>query len=150
MELKNLIPIVTTFLLIGLLLGVGLIVFDAFGTAAKSRQTITNETVTFTSGATQLQHYPVFGISYVWNATKTLHSSEYNWTSDGRIVTNVSIAKPFNVTYAGSRNTTATGTMGSMVNATSPISTTWLPLIITIAILAIVLFLVIRSFNRGR
>lgn len=34
--------------------------------------------------------------------------------------------------------------------ALSPIATTWLPLIITVAVLAIVLVLVIRSFGRGR
>lgn len=48
-----------------------------------------------------------------------------------------------------------TSTASTSINATrdalSPIATTWLPLIVTIAVLAIVLFLVIRSFSgRGR
>ena len=45
---------------------------------------------------------------------------------------------------------TASSTINSTRDAMTPIATTWLPLIITIAVLAIILTLVIRSFAQGR
>ena len=45
-------------------------------------------------------------------------------------------------TTSAAANTSLTGT----VTAMSPIATTWLPLVITVAVLAIILVLVIRSF----
>ena len=45
---------------------------------------------------------------------------------------------------------TASSTINSTRDALTPIATTWIPLIVTIAALAIVLVLVIRSFGRAR
>ena len=39
--------------------------------------------------------------------------------------------------------------LNSTIDAISPIASTWIPLIVTIAVLAIVLTLVIRSFGGG-
>jgi len=54
--------------------------------------------------------------------------------------------------FASSSGVTATA--ATAINATrdamSPIATTWLPLIVTVAVLAIILTLVIRSFAQRR
>lgn len=53
-----------------------------------------------------------------------------------------------------SSSTGVTATASTTINATrdalSPIATTWLPLIVTVAVLAIILTLVINSFSGGR
>jgi len=49
-------------------------------------------------------------------------------------------------TTSAAANTSLAGT----VSALSPIASTWIPLIITVAVLAIILVLVIRSFRGGR
>lgn len=50
---------------------------------------------------------------------------------------------------AGVTGTTADTAINQTITAMLPISGTWLPLIITVAILAIVLTLVIKSFTGG-
>ena len=45
---------------------------------------------------------------------------------------------------------TAAGVINNTRDALGPIATTWLPLIVTIAVLAIILTLVIRSFSGAR
>jgi MFS superfamily sulfate permease-like transporter len=44
---------------------------------------------------------------------------------------------------------TAASTINSTRDAITPIATTWLPLIVTVAVLAIILVLVLRSFGMG-
>ena len=44
----------------------------------------------------------------------------------------------------------ATATLNSGISALTPIASTWLPLIVTISVLAIILTLVIRSFAQTR
>jgi MFS superfamily sulfate permease-like transporter len=44
---------------------------------------------------------------------------------------------------------TAQGAVNDTINAITPIASTWLPLIVTVAVLAIVLFLVIRNYGQG-
>ena len=43
----------------------------------------------------------------------------------------------------------ATGAINDTVDAITPIASTWLPLIVTIAALAIIMVLVLRSFSGG-
>ena len=47
-------------------------------------------------------------------------------------------------------DSTAANSINSTINAITPISGTWLPLIVTITVLSIILGLVIRSFVVGR
>lgn len=47
-------------------------------------------------------------------------------------------------------STTANSTILASINAITPIATTWLPLIVTVVVLAIILTLVIRSFSNVR
>ena len=44
----------------------------------------------------------------------------------------------------------ANATILDMINAITPIGSTWLPLVVTVVVLAIILTLVIRSFSRAR
>ena len=51
---------------------------------------------------------------------------------------------------ANSTSTVANTTLNATITALTPIANTWLPLIVTIASLAIILTLVIRSFAFGQ
>lgn len=51
---------------------------------------------------------------------------------------------------ANTTSAAANTSLAGAVSALSPIATTWIPLIITVAVLAIILVLVIRSFRGGR
>lgn len=53
----------------------------------------------------------------------------------------------FESTSAVSASSDASTAINATIEAVSPIATTWLPLIVTVAALAIVLVLVIRSFG---
>ena len=57
------------------------------------------------------------------------------------VLSNFGTASGVSVTAAKSINNT--------MDALSPIATTWLPLIVTVSVLAIILTLVIRSFGGG-
>ena len=46
--------------------------------------------------------------------------------------------------------TASKNVLGNTSDAIAPIASTWLPLIVTVAVLAIILTLVIRSFSMGR
>lgn len=46
--------------------------------------------------------------------------------------------------------TTASTTINATRDAMTPIATTWLPLIVTVSVLAIILTLVVRSFSNTR
>jgi hypothetical protein len=50
----------------------------------------------------------------------------------------------------GVTGTTAATAINNTINAVSPIGSTWLPLVVTVVILAIILGIVIASFAFGR
>ena len=206
---------------VGLILGVGILVMDKFGEAAKTSTTIVNDTVTFSGGTGTTTNDDLTSLTSIVNESGsfTYLSSTYNFTSAGVInmdknltdVVNESVAavgaasvsltsndvtvitsivnetgavnyrtpQDYNFTEAGSitfarnisnntvlvtytynrendgdhlvsyvydKDSTATTSLGNTASAISDISTSWLSLIITIAILAIILSLVIRSF----
>lgn len=51
---------------------------------------------------------------------------------------------------ANTTSATANTSLTNTISAISPIASTWIPLIVTVAVLAIILVLVVRSFQGGR
>jgi hypothetical protein len=93
-------------------------------------------------------------ISYIKNNTITLTganltSPALNFTSDGDIYTRSVIKGAYNVSYTYKADSTTTTTLSSVNTAIAAIATTWLPLIVTVAVLAIILGLVLSSFGMG-
>jgi len=159
MELSNLQGFVLIMVLVGMVLGVGVLVLDEFGTAVKDSTVITDETVSFVAAAGTTVNDDVSAITQITNTTVTCTvfnsaNSCANWTSAGALVLNSSTftntTRDYNVTYTYDADSTSTTTLASVVTGITPIATTWLPLIITIAVLAIILVLVIRSFSTRR
>lgn len=154
MEFEQLQGFILLLVLLGMILGVGVLILDKFGIAVKDSTTITNEAVTITSGAGQLANDDVTSMSFFGN--ETINSSftgidfdeEINWTTAGVIAVNGTFTDgAYNASYVYDADSTSTTTLAATTTAVAAISTTWLGLIVTIAILAIILTLVIRSFG---
>lgn len=155
MDIKDLQPVVIMIVLIGLILGIGILVFDNFGVATKDSTVLTEE-VTIAGGTVTLTYDDVTAITNLSNATDDftalIVTDNFTWTAAGVITVNVTNIpnQDYNITYTYDADSTTTTVMNSMTTATSPIATTWLPLIVTIIVLSIILTLVITSFGQRR
>lgn len=150
MEINSLQAFVLTMVLVGMILGVGVLVLDKFSGATKDAITLTNESITVTSSTASVVYPNVASVAYFGNSTVTgTITNNVNWTEQGVVSVSSSTFKDgtYNISYVGQSNTTSSNTLASTVGAITPISTTWLGLIVTIAVLAIILTLVIRSFT---
>lgn len=159
MELNKLNGFVLLIVLVGMVLGVGVLVLDQFGTATKESTSVVNESVAFVAAAGTSTYDDVLTMVEISNQSiscTTFNSANScaNWTTAGALVLNDSTfpvtTGNYNVSYTYDADTTATTTVASVVTGITPLASTWIPLIITIAVLAIILTLVIRSFNTKR
>jgi hypothetical protein len=152
MEAKELYPFVLTLVFTGLILGVGVLIFSNFGDATRVATDI-NENLSVTAGSGTLTHDELKSQPTKFN-NETHDFTEYiglyvNFTlSTGEYVANGNISTgKYNISYVYYADTSATTTMDSVVTSVTPIASTWLPLIITVAVLAIILTMVIASFT---
>lgn len=159
MDVKDLYPFVYVIVLVSLVLGVGVLVFGNFGDAVRISQTVTNESVTFTAGVGALANSWITSVSFVGNQTVgtggggAIDFRTVNFSSRGNNsiwVNSTFSSTPYNVTYTYGQQSSASLIMSNGTSAVTPIATTWIPLIVTVASLAIILLLVIRSFGRRR
>ena len=147
MEIKDLTGFVLLIVLVGMLLGVGIVIFDKFGDLSSETATVTNESVTVTANAGSLTGSSILTVTrFADNVTEIssgiLTNETITWNSvAGSFVTdtNWTAATTYYVDYTYDKDSTTTTTMASLSSAVSPIAATWLPLIIVVAILAIVL-----------
>lgn len=162
METRDLYPFILLIISVGMLIGVGILVFDNFGTASSMLYTV-NDSFTFPQVGVNatLDHGNITSFTEILNSSGSAQPTT-NYTT---YLSNPNIAARVlnteNSSCAGGDTcyafytyrdyaTNTRSAMNSMVTSTSSIATTWLALIITVAVLAIVLGLVIRSFGRGR
>ena len=163
MEWKDLQGFVLIVILIAMILGVGLIVLDKFGDTIKESTPAVNETLVVASATGTTANDEVTAITLIYNETmeivvivtvSTTGADNFSWVEDTGVISfNDSVSVPdgdYLITYTYDADTTSSTSMKSVVSSMIPIATTWLPLIITIAILAIILGLVIRSFAGKR
>lgn len=160
MEIKALYPFVLMIVLVGVLIGVGVLVVDQFKTVAFNSQVIVNDSFTFNNATTvNLDYGNITIFTRIINASSAvLATSHYTVnTTDGDIafsVTENSTCQEGATCYADytfKNFETKAGLAAAAVRGEiSTIATTWLGIIITIAVLAIILFLVIGSFGRRK
>jgi len=146
MELNQLPALILLMILVGMILGVGILILDKFGTATKESTVASLEDLTISSGVGQTANTNLTAVSFFGNATDL--TTQITWTDNGAIAVNVSrvIDGTYNISYTYDADSEASDAMGGVVSAVAPIATTWLGLIVTIAVLALILVLVIRSF----
>ena len=152
MEVKQLYPAIMLFVLTGMILGVGILTFDKFADAAKDPTALT-EQLTFVARASTATYDELNSVASIDNvsATCTLFNSAYacaNWTEAGAITLNSSFTHGiYNITYNYDADSATTSAVDDVRDATATISSSWMTLIITVVVLAIILSLVIGSFG---
>lgn len=164
MEVPKLYQFTLLIVIVGMLLGVGILALDKFGTAAKDSTAVTYETVAVASGSGSTANDDVTAVSFfgnmsvnstdnVINIGNGVADVRVNWTTAGLLdvhSANFSDGN-YNVSYTYLADTNAFTATSNTVTELSTIASTWLGLIITIAVLAIIITLVVRSFAfKGR
>ena len=152
MEFKDLYPVVILLVMVGMLLGIGVLVFSLFGDAAKEDALVLDESISIASGRGTTANDDLVSIQNFGNESTELvalrSAADFNFSKTGEIRVNSSfLAGDYIVNYTYGRDTTTTDVLDDSISAVGAISTTWLPLIITVLVLAIILTLVLRSFG---
>ena len=158
MQISDLAPVVMVILLTGMLIGVGILTMTYFGIAAKNSNTISIGYVTLnTAYQAQLGQTDTVVLTSFGNSSVTgTVGSNVNCTSAGLIKADSNTFQNntlllYNVTYTYKTSTAATTAANTIVtDVLAPISSNWIGLIVTIAILSIVLGIVVNSFAFGK
>lgn len=162
MEVSRLQNIVVVMVFTGLILAVGILVFNKFESAVTDYTSKTDEIGLIYGSAVSLTQSRIQGnptrITYANGSSKMTNTSVFapNTTLTGIsgtiTVRNVTLtsgpADNVNVTYTYDAMTDSDDILFNMTDALAPIARDWMPLIVTIAVLAIILSLVITSFGR--
>ena len=157
MEAKDLTALVLIVILTGLLLAVGMVVLDKFQRAARTTGTRVDTAINLSgvTGSATLTKTYCLAVSSVDNATNSFSLTTYNVTLANAdtcaiTATNIPCSVPkCNVTYTyGITNDAATSLL-DVNTAIAPIASTWLALVITVAVLAVILGIVMTSFMVG-
>ena len=162
-ETRDLYPFVVGIVLVGMLLGVGFLTFEKFGQAAYDNRYVPNETWTGVTDQANVTfaHGNITKFVAMRNSTgvsldlTTTINSNFSYTDKGiyTVANTTGCAKAMScyVDYYYNEYGTATaGVTRNMTDAVGAISSTWLSLIVTVFVLAIILGLVIKSFSEKR
>jgi len=156
MEIKELTGFVLLLLMVGMVLAVGVLVLDKFGTATQTETAVSHENITVAASASTLTYHDIVSISWIANGTQNkttgfnVVGSQVNFTARGIVVQTANWSDQwYEITYAYDKNESSTDTLTDTRAAITPISTTWMSLIVTVVILSLILMLVIRSFSFG-
>jgi hypothetical protein len=158
MEVKDLVPIVVLFCVIGMLLGVGLLTLDKFGRSVRDSTNVASTGLNLSiAGTVDFTTTYCTAVMSITNATVSFSTAGVNLTSpDGCIVEfppvtgcGPALANYCNMTYTYGASNPAVSALSSTESAISPVATTWLPLLITVIVLSVILGLVVRSFAMG-
>ena len=163
MEINKLYPFVLLIVLVGMIIGVGIITADKFGSSTYYTRVAYNDTLATTNYSAQGMDKGNLTLIAVWNGTSnTLNSVCYTVnatpgrfmylnTSNGDGGVGCSAQGVANAIYAiydyKDYDTATTAAMASVSTEISNIASQWLGLIVTVIVLSIILFLVIRSFG---
>lgn len=158
MEMKVLPPIVLMLVLTALVVGVGVLIFDKFGDTVKIDTPLTNnenDTVTLATGIVTLSNDEIVSLQGCYDVENmtNLGTTLCNVTDSeaGKLVTSLA-QKPRHVyvNYTYQRDSITTTSLASSATAVGAVSNSWMTLIVTILILSVILFFVLRSFAFGR
>jgi hypothetical protein len=158
MEIKDIVPFVLLIVLCGLLLGTGILILDQFSRNVRDQATYVDTAQNLSTGTSvTLSQTYCLSVTSIGNATTTFDLTQYNVSFSNADACTVSYS-PFpacslptcNVTYVyGASNAGAAAGL-NIISAVSPVATTWLGLIVTVAILSIILGMIITSFAQRR
>lgn len=153
MDAQQLVPFIVTLLIVGVAIGVGVAILVGVGNAVKANYTV-NETVTVTSKNAVTANDEIVEILGCTNGTNqyntwTTTASNFSYTaSNGTLYTNLSNGD-YNLMYTYKKDSAATTALSGTTTSISSIASTWLAIIIIVAVAAIVLGLVMNSFGKN-
>ena len=157
MDIKDLQKFVLLLVLVGMILGVGFLVLDNFSTATRDITAITNESITIASSTGTAANIPLYSVTSFGNTTQTYSNLTTDPSVNYTLSTGVFVVDPavwvdgtYQIYYSYYANSTTTDTTRQVREAIEPISTSWLSIIVTIAVLSLIMGLVIRSFGNRR
>ena len=161
MQINELPQLVLMIVLVGMLVGVGVLITDKFATAAADTVVVTNETIAAVPNNNTnitLAHGNLTSFGSFHNVTNEVVTStnykvhlaagkvEVLVNDSGGWITTDEVYAYYSYTNYETEAATA---LDAARDAIGGIATSWLALIVTIAVLAILLVLVIRSFSMG-
>ena len=156
-DLNLLEVMVITLVMTGLLLGIGIVTISKFGTTVADSTSVVNGTIVIASGTGGVRSdQGITAVSTFSNATVDyivyLSNDSINWTADGVFVVDGAIMgdSTYDLSYVYDQNVTGTDTMVQVVASMAPIASDWLPLIVTVAVLAVILTMILTSFGKRR
>ena len=155
MEPKALYGFVLLIILVGFVIGVGVLAVDKFGETTETTSTVTNETFAGVNGtAVALANDELLSVTAVRNATAqgdTFNAdTEYTVALDAGTITVLNGTASYTVDYTHSSDTTTTAVTDDLRTEIAAIASTWLGLIITIFVLALIIGMIIGSFGFRR
>ena len=156
METNDLYKFVLILTLVGMIIGVGVLTLDKFGTAVKTSSVVGAESLAISSSTGTTANDDITSIEAIYNTSTVFLDGNYstaanqiNYTaSTGVIVVDGGLMADgtFSINYTYDADSAATTALSSGRDEISAVSSTWLGLIVTIAVLSIILGLVISSF----
>ncbi len=164
MELKAIYGFALLLVVVGMILGIGVMTLDKFGVGTYNAALKVNDSLTLRTDVWTALSNPTADLtSRAYTATNVTGSSvdvvcnsNLKWDCRAiKIADNTNIAMNntvINVTYYYGVASVTSAALTNTRTEISTISTTWLGLIVTVVILAIILTLVIQSFGgiKGR
>ena len=157
MEFKELPQAIITIVIIGLVIGIGVIVLDQFGAAAKESTITLNESITIASHTGTPTNDDIISIQYFNNLTTFVISNNETTSTilnitgqdkDTVVLGGGFIDGVYNISYTYDADSEASIAADSTRDAVDDF-VTWLPVIIIIIAAAIILGLVMRSFTKA-
>lgn len=142
--------------LVGMLLGVGVLVLDSYGRAARTTTTVTDASVNVSTGAATLSQTYCLTVGSIINSTggvaysATTYNVSYTTKDTCVITSDLPLGQLYNITYTYGASNAAQVAADNTNSAITPISSTWMPLIVTVVVLSIILMLVMSSFGMRR
>jgi len=150
MEPKDLYGFVLLIILVSFIIGVGVLALDKLGDSQTTATTTTNESVVFAggTGTTAFNDVSALGAN-IYNGSDVWNGATF--TGAGVITHNTSAAAgTYNVTYTHQTASVTSAATDDVSGEITLIATSWLGLIITIFVLAIIIAMVIGSFGFRR
>ena len=156
-EIDNLLGVVTGLIFVGLIVAIGVILLTNVEQGVRDVVTVTAEAETQAGGAVTLTYHPLKALTSYGNASKGYTTDfncigcDVNYTAatgvldiDTTVYTNAGTGYTANYQYYA--NNTASTVTRDVTEAVTPVSGTWLPLIVVFSVLGLILSLIIGGF----
>lgn len=160
MEIKQIGAVAVLLVMVSLIVGAGVLVLDVFATATAEVTTVTNESFTWPVNGTNvtLTHGNITAFRRITNLTTDEFDSNnytvYNTEGNIEVLNNNSVCTDGDTCFAWYNyteyDTDAKTALDAGRDAVGGIANSWMALIVTIVVLAIILTMVIRSFAGKR